>query len=289
MFIQGAIIQHYPQTLDREPGQDFRLATEEELDAVEAFLFSLGRQEDIDLGALNFKSAVVQKGKELFLRTDDEGAKCVMCHVNAGSRNFITDTNANLDTNVEDQLDLSRFLVDDTTEDRDDGLGFPGDGTFNTPPLIEAADTPPFFHNNSVTTIEAAVAFFNSPAFNSSDPGQFVGGISLDGSQIVAVAFLLRTLNALENIRNSIDQYQKVQKYRFFNGRERLGGPIADNKDAIEVLTGGEDVLFEDAIKLLIEAHQLGKKARFAGIRKRNKLLNKAIGLLEAARAEIIE
>ena len=39
----------------------------------------------------------------------------------------------------------------------DDGFGIPGDGTFNTPPLVEAADTGPFFHNNSVSTIEGAV------------------------------------------------------------------------------------------------------------------------------------
>jgi hypothetical protein len=37
----------------------------------------------------------------------------------------------------------------------DDGLGRPGDGTFNTPPLVEAADTGPFFHNNSIETIHA--------------------------------------------------------------------------------------------------------------------------------------
>jgi hypothetical protein len=299
MFIQGAIVQHYPKTLARIPDQDFRLATDEELEAVEAFMLSLGRQEDIDLESLNFNSEVVQRGKILFLDTDMDpdpapdspGAKCQICHMNAGARNslFPGNPNANLDTNIEDQLDLPAVLVDPTTPVDDGLLADQGDGTFNTPSLIEAADTPPFFHNNSANTIEAAVGFFNSPAFNESPPGQAIGGIALDASQIVAVASLLRTLNALENIRNSIDQYQKVQNDRFFNGRERLKGPIADNEDAIEVLTGSEYVLFDDAIKFLKEAHQLGKKARFAGGRKRNKLLNKAIDLLEAARAEIIE
>ena len=287
-FIQGAIIQHYPKTLAREPGIDFRLATEEEVDAIEAFLLSLGRQDDIDLDSLNFKSAVVERGKELFLDTTEGGAKCVMCHMNAGSKNMITLTNANLDTNVEDQFDLPADLVDETIPE-DDGLGKTGDGTFNTPPLIEAADTPPFFHNNSATTIESAVAFFNSPAFNSSDPGAFIGGINLDGSQIVAVASLLRTLNALENIRNSIEQYKKVKNDRFFQGKERLKGPISDNEDAIEVLSGGEYVLFEKATKFLRRALRLGKKAQKVGIRKRNKLLRKAIVMLEAARDEIVE
>jgi cytochrome c peroxidase len=58
---------------------------------------------------------------------------------------------------------------------RPDGYcGFPGDGrgdgTFNTPPVIEAADTPPFFHNNAVATLEEAVAFYTTDTFNDSPP-----------------------------------------------------------------------------------------------------------------------
>ncbi len=63
---------------------------------------------------------------------------------------------------------------------RDDGFGIPGDGTFNTPPLVEAADTGPFFHNNARATIEQAVAFYNSDAFNNSPSGQ-VPAASTDG------------------------------------------------------------------------------------------------------------
>jgi hypothetical protein len=295
-FIQGAIVQHYPKTLARMPGKDFRLATEEELDALQAFLLSLGRQEDIDLLSLDFKSAVVQRGKELFIDDTEEGAKCVICHLNAGAINSRFPRNANLDTNVEDQLDLPAVLVDDTmpvliddTIPVDDGLGNPGDGTFNTPPLIEAADTAPFFHNNSITSIEGAVAFFNGPAFNKSAPGQFIGGIALEGSQVVAVAALLRTLNALENIRLSNLQDQNVQNASFFNGRKMLAVSVADTEDAIEVLTGGEFVLFEEAVDLLKEALQMGKKARHVGIGKRNKLLAKAISLREAARDQILK
>src|SRR5262245_479633 len=46
-FALGAVIQHFPKTLARVPGQDFRLPTDEELDALEAFMLSLGRQEDL--------------------------------------------------------------------------------------------------------------------------------------------------------------------------------------------------------------------------------------------------
>ncbi|MHC4458530.1 MAG: hypothetical protein ACYS0I_15880, partial [Planctomycetota bacterium] len=43
-FATGAVIQHFTKTLNRVPGIDFRLPTQEELDALEAFQFSLGRQ-----------------------------------------------------------------------------------------------------------------------------------------------------------------------------------------------------------------------------------------------------
>ena len=43
MFAQGAIAQHFPKTLERINGIDFRLATSEELDALEAYMLSLGR------------------------------------------------------------------------------------------------------------------------------------------------------------------------------------------------------------------------------------------------------
>ena len=45
---------------------------------------------------------------------------------------------------------------------------------FNTPPLVEAADTGPFFHNNAVDTLEAAISFYNDVAFNESSGGQIL-------------------------------------------------------------------------------------------------------------------
>lgn len=49
-FAVGAVIQHFTNTLNRVPGVDFRLPTDEELDALEAFQFSLGRQSDFRYG-----------------------------------------------------------------------------------------------------------------------------------------------------------------------------------------------------------------------------------------------
>lgn len=46
--------QHFPKTLAREEGVDFRLPTEHELDALEAFQLSLGRPAEIDLASMIF-------------------------------------------------------------------------------------------------------------------------------------------------------------------------------------------------------------------------------------------
>src|SRR4030095_1590840 len=96
----------------------------------------------------------------------------------------------------------------------DDGLGTPGDSTFNTPSLVEAAETGPFFHNNSIETIEGAVAFYNGPAFNNSSSGQR-NPIKLDGTQIVAIAAFLRVINTLENIRQSKEFINSVLNRTF--------------------------------------------------------------------------
>lgn len=166
-FATGAVIQHFTKSLNRVPGVDFRLPTESELDAVEAFLLSQGRPADLSL-PLSLKGTVASRGQEIFL--DNSLGKCNLCHVNAGATANLGAGNlgnANFNTGVEDLPDQPARLTGQPIPP-DDGFGTPGDGSFNTPPLVEAADTGPFFHNNSVETIEGAVAFYNSPVFNNS-------------------------------------------------------------------------------------------------------------------------
>src|SRR5512134_1192678 len=81
-FATGAVIQHFTKTLNRVPGVDFRLPTEEELDALEAFMLSLGRQQDPTL-PLTLKGTVAKRGQAIFL--DNGLGKCNLCHVNAGA------------------------------------------------------------------------------------------------------------------------------------------------------------------------------------------------------------
>ncbi|MFZ2652761.1 MAG: hypothetical protein WA210_21895, partial [Burkholderiaceae bacterium] len=208
-FATGAVIQHFTKTLNRVPGVDFRLPTDAELDALEAFQFSLGRQNDLQL-PLPLKGSLAGRGQEIFL--DNALGKCNLCHSNAGAIARVGSANlgnANFNTGVEALPDQPARLTGELVPP-DDGLGTPGDATFNTPPLVEAADTAPFFHNNSVATLEGAVGFYDGDAFNSSPAGQFLKsidpnkrGIELDATQVQAIAAFLRVLNAIENIRQT--------------------------------------------------------------------------------------
>jgi hypothetical protein len=265
-FAVGAVIQHFTKTLNRVPGVDFRLPTEEELDALEAFQLSLGRQSDLTL-PLRLKGTVPRRGQEIFL--DNSLGKCNLCHVNAGATAIFGGGNignANFNTGVEDLPDQPARLTGEKVP-RDDGFGRPGDGTFNTPPLVEAADSGPFFHNNAVQTIEAAVAFYDGEAFNNSPAGRALAaadpqgkGIELDGTQIQAIAAFLRVINTLENIRQSLELLEaSVQQPTAGKAQELLRRAIRETEDSIQVLEGGG--LHPEAVAHLKRAHRLARKA----------------------------
>ena len=268
-FATGAVTQHFPKTLARQAGSDFRLPTDLELDAMEAFQLSLGRQEDLDLSELELKGPVPARGQEIFL--DDDLGKCNRCHLNAGANASFDQTNRNFNTGVEGLPDQPARLLDPFLP-IDDGLGSdPGDGTFNSVALVEAADTGPFFHNNSIETIEGAVSFYNGMAFFNSPSGTGgafgVGVIDLDGTQVVAVAAFLRVINALENIRSAIELEKSARNLKDTEeGTRLLDLALAESEDAIGVLTAGG--LHPEAVAPLREAKTLLESAeRFGNLR----------------------
>lgn len=294
-FATGAVIQHFTRTLNRVPGVDFRLPTEAELDALEAFMLSLGRQQDLAL-PLPLKGIVAKRGQEIFL--DDRLGKCNVCHVNAGATaNFGTGNigNANFNTGVADLPDQPANLAGERNP-LDDGFGRPGDGTFNIPPLVEAADSGPFFHNNAIETIEGAVAFYDGEAFNNSPAGRALAaldpdqaGIELDGTQIVAIAAFLRVINALENIRQSIGFLESSATKGFFEreaARELLEQAVSETQDSIKVLDGGG--LHPEAVTHLRKARKLAQKAARSFFR-RTALTHEAIDEQRNARAQLSE
>jgi hypothetical protein len=252
-FATGAVIQHFTKTLNRVPGIDFRLPIPAELDALEAFQLSLGRQTDLSL-PLRLKGDLASRGQAIFL--DNALGKCNLCHVNAGAIANLGGGslgNANFDTGVEDLPGQPADLTGEPNPP-DGGLGRNprfqggfGDGTFNIPSLVEAADTGPFFHNNASATLEDAVAFYNSPAFNNSPAAQGIAGdINLTATQVLEVAAFLRVINALENIRSAIVFLQQTV---------RLDLAVTEIGDALAVLRGGS--LHPEAVALLEEAQSL--------------------------------
>ncbi len=275
-FATGAVIQHFTRTLDRVPGVDFRLPTDEELDALEAFQRSLGRKGDLSL-PLPLLGTVAARGQAIFL--DDRLGKCNICHRNAGANASLGGRdagNASFNTGVEDLPDHPARLTGEKVP-RDDGFGIPGDGTFNTPPLVEAAATGPFFHNDAVETIEGAVAFYNGLAFNDSPSGRFLAstdsngvGIRLDATQVVAVAAFLRVINALENIRSSIESLEQSAAHGFFErprAVELLKRAGFETDDGIMVLAGAG--LHPEAVAELRGARRLIERAQRSSINRR--------------------
>jgi hypothetical protein len=167
-----------------------------------------------------------------------------------------------------------------------------GNGTFNTPVLVEAADTAPFFHNNSIATIEGAVDFYDSAAFNASPSAAFIGGIQLEATEVAAVAAFLRTINALENIRSSVDLGQRAKlvangQEGYSQARQLLHLSIAELDDAIEVLNGAG--LNPIAVRRLRSALALDTEAADTPSRiQRNQLIDQAAIQKYAARADLV-
>jgi hypothetical protein len=208
-FQTGAITQHYPNSLARVEGPDFRLATDGELDPIDHYMRQVGRLNELSLSTVVMTDAGAEAGRARFLTVG-----CNICHNNGGANAiFGGGGNVNFDTGVESARHpaLAGFPRDGgfgTTAQLDGSFG---DKRFNATPVIEAADTGPFFHTATTisgasahntamaTTIEEAVAFYDSPAFNNS-PSGLIGPINLTAVEIDNIGRFLRALNASFNI-----------------------------------------------------------------------------------------
>jgi cytochrome c peroxidase len=280
-FASVAIGQHATRTLDREAGADFRVPTDAELDALAAYQLALGRQEDFTLSILKLKSQAATKGQTLYQDTGNIGEaghkNCNACHFNAGGTSAVSFNssspgfprldstplgfNMGAPTNVND-LPLAQELG----LPRDGGFGvlpLPGGGfgnfcpvaicgvqvpfeEFNTPPLVESADTGPFFHNHTVKDLESAIAFYGSDEFKSpksiGNPNAIPIQISPNPNdpEVQEIAAFLRVLNALENIRSSINVAERGRTMTTDADAHDLARlAVAEAGDAIKVLSEG--------------------------------------------------
>lgn len=203
-FAIGAILQHMPRSLNRRAGIDYRLPTDEELDALAAFQLSLGRAEEFDLTKLRLFNPQAIAGQKLYLDTGNIGEpghkNCNACHFNGGgTAAFAFNPDA---PGFSPKLDGNPRGFNSTTGTNVNGLaialqlklprdggygslplptgGFGNFGAFpDTPPfpveefnsmsVIESADTAPYFHNHTVATLEESIAFYGSAAYQSVD------------------------------------------------------------------------------------------------------------------------
>jgi hypothetical protein len=207
-FMNGAIKQHYTQHIARKEGTDFTLATDTELARIDQFMVRTGRSNELALNKVTMSDLDAETGRKLFLSVG-----CNSCHGNAGANT--SGTNGNFNTGVESSRNpaLAMFPIDGgfgKLPQNPDGSF--GDGTFNVPPLIEAADTGPFFHTATsivhspghdtatATVIEQAIAFYTTPAFSNSPSGPFFPMLkALTATEIDDVGRFLRGVNAAFN------------------------------------------------------------------------------------------
>ncbi len=227
-FADGAIRQHLTKSLARGPG-DFRLTTPLERANLLAYQLSVGRTSELDLGHVTFNDPFADPGVDVF--TDPLRGRCNECHRNAGGESA-SGKNTNFKNGIEifsdDTLNRPTFagvalrdggfggqslpLPNAAVLDSSPELNGFGDESFNTPSLIEVADTGPFFHHNSsgdqdnpAAGLPAAIGFYRDVAFTNSFAAQALrnqfGGtdISLVGNDFVNLQSFLRAINVAFN------------------------------------------------------------------------------------------
>jgi mono/diheme cytochrome c family protein len=291
-FAIGAVTQHFTKTLARVQGHDFRLPSEHQLDAMEAFQLSLGRSADFNLGAPTFNDEGVDNGRDIFLNGNNNpnaGGVCAACHADAGALFSLNNQNRNFNTNVEDVFHVAR-----NTEDfpPDGGFGRTptnSDGTFgnrafNTASVVEAADTPPFFHNNVVETLPGVVAFYEGPEFNTPrDPAARFDFTEQEAQNLVN---FMRAINAVDNINVARRELEEILALSGNPGKEiatRLETAFTETGDAIEVLNQGG--LFPTAVAQLTVAQQrIAEAQQTSDPALRTTRIQQAIAALAAAR-----
>ncbi len=118
-FVVGAVAQHLTRNAETHtPGREsFRHPSAEQLAELEAFLLSLGRTRDLSLADVRLHNLSAERGRTLF-STGRGGAKCFVCHADAGARSTFGG-NRNFDTGIE-RVRLALL----------DPRGIPGDGGF---------------------------------------------------------------------------------------------------------------------------------------------------------------
>jgi hypothetical protein len=277
-FLEGAVKQHFTKDLARRPNVDFRVPTAQEADLTRTFQLNLGRLNELNLEQVRIFDAQGEDGRLAFM--DPNRGRCNACHANAGANFQDSGKNRNLDNGIRfagsvnllthgtvDGVLMSDAGFGGAELDHPNidtvGVGFNngfGDATFSPPPLIEAADTPPFFHNafrafSSVPDdLSGAIRFYSFPAFGMSLGGQmleqrFGSPLELQPLNAFAIGRFLRILNGAFNI--------DIAKQRLDAARV-LANRFRDTRaDVQKELMRLAEVEIDDALQVLSEEFDL--------------------------------
>ena len=207
-FDLGAVAQHFtkntggdPGNISRVAGVDFRLPTQQELDALDAIQLSVfvPRRQEFDLEKF-LTTDSQRRGRDLFFGE----AKCSECHggpvlseasaaLGGGNQAFNTGV-VNLPINSGANGGFGPLPLE---------AG--GARKFSTPPLFNIRTTAPFFHDNSVATLREAVAFYDSVQFNQSPASDSVTGVGPIGLTEAQTDDLTAFLDALADPEKIVD------------------------------------------------------------------------------------
>jgi hypothetical protein len=225
-------------------GIDFRLATNQELDLVRAFQLALGRLNELNLQQVNLFDPVAQDGKAAFIAPSR--GRCNACHFNGGANSDLTGKNRNFDTGTRFAQQFPSvpvfagvFLFDGgfggqglaqpnfVALDTGQGPNSFGNGTFSTPPAIEAADTLPSFHTNAFGgNIESTVSFYATTLFTQSPAALELdarfGGPANVAPDIAQIGRFLRALNVALNLDMAKQRLRAVQTILTRFGNQHL-------------------------------------------------------------------
>lgn len=235
-FANGAIAQHNPKTLNRVAGVDFRFATADELDALEAFQRWLGRRAapgtnpriaryEFDLAQLTFTDPRVEEGKDLFM---SEEASCNTCHANGGGNfnltrlqpllpppgqfpPFIVGANARQHTGAEDDRERlsARVGIEIPFDEGIEVDGIPA--AFNLQTVIESPRKHAFFHNSAVVGgVEDAAQFYFRPPFARTNGQPGTGAINREALEAIAPG-------------GHLDSVEAFRAFAGFDGFNKLG------------------------------------------------------------------
>jgi hypothetical protein len=149
------------------------------------------------------------------------------------------------------------------------------------------------YNTSTATTIEEAIAFYDSPAFNNS-PSGLVAPIDLTKEQIDNIGRFLRGVNATFNVAMAVKRLNasavlvtQLHNTRLALQREMLRLANAELNDAIEVLINVSS-LNEDALSNLLRARSFVDQARTTSVEStRASRIASALSLLSQVNAMI--